>query len=410
MPSTQYSSEPDTDSRTMPAVPVVKRGVRFAEDDKEDQIPLGYILRVKKKREDRAKFLQEEKERRIFEEERARQEEERLRREAERREWEDENKAWEREKKAMEEERRQRQYAEEVAAVRVRREASRSGFYVRPPLHETGPSRSREAKTAQSTLVIPHIPRRHTSEPGIATGIRGSPYAESPASSNPPSVNGGSPAASGYFSSRPPSINSANTTLSSAEDLQHRNNASKRSSSGSDHVTRHAGDRMSQAYYPVWPNGYLVPPILHMPSYHMNMPLLPPTPPFMMEQNRRSSHSRSKSRSSSPHQASSGSHNDSQERLSSPQRRNTSSSRPERQHHRRTSSSDDVMRDSQRHSLPNRRPESSVDIYNRRSSAPRSPHSQHPPVTSRSQSHAPVTLHYDARGRPPSNRRQSVIT
>ena len=110
MPSIYSSSELKTDSRTMPAVPTVKRGVRFAEDDQEDQIPLGYVLRIKKKHEERARFLQEEKERRAFEEERARQEEERLRREAERREWEKEKKAWEKEKKAMEEERRQRQH------------------------------------------------------------------------------------------------------------------------------------------------------------------------------------------------------------------------------------------------------------------------------------------------------------
>lgn len=414
MPCSNHSStEPEIESRTMPAVPTVKRGVRFAEDDKEDQIPLGYILRIKKKREDRAKFLLEEKERRVFEEDRTRQEEERLKREAERQEWDKEKKAWDKEKKAMEEERRRRQYAEEVVAARVRREASRSGFYVWAPSHETDPSQSREPKSGRSALDITHSPRSQASETVVMTGTPGSPYTASPASSNPPSANGGSPTASGYFSSRPPSVNSANTTLSSAEDLQqHRKNATKRSSLGSDHSIRQTGDRASQAYYPVWSSGYLVPPIAHMPSYPMNMPLLPPTPPFMMEQNRRSHspNSRSKSRSSSPSQIPNGSHNGSQERLSSSRRSDLSSPRSERQHHRR-GSSDDAMRDGQKLSLPNRRPGSAVETYNGRSTTQRNQQSSHPPVTSRSQSFgATSTLHHDSPGRAPSNRRQSVIT
>jgi len=369
-------------------------------------------LRIKKKREERARFLQEEKERRAFEEERARQEEERLRREAERREWEKEKKAWEKEKKAMEEERRQRQYAEEVVAARIRREAARSGFYVPPPTHETSAPRLRESNSARSTLDIPHIPRRQSSEPAVMVGGSGSPYGASPTSSNPPSANGGSPAASGYFSSRPPSINSANTTLSSAEDLQqHRKNAGKRSSSGSDHPLRQGGDRTSQSYYPAWSTSHLVPPVPPMPSYHMNMPLLPPTPPFMMEQNRRSHspNSRSNSRSSSLHKPS-GSFNGSTERLSSSQRSNTSSTRPELQHHRR-GSSDDALQDTERPSLPDRRSGSAVDIHNRRSNPQRSQQSQHPPVASRSQTlWATSTPPHDSRGRTPSNRRQSVIT
>jgi hypothetical protein len=312
----------------------------------------------------------------------------------------------------MEEERRQRQYAEEVAAARIRREASRSGFYIPPPSEETR-SQPREAKPSRSTLDIPRIPRRQASEPAVATGGSGSPYSASPVSSNPPSANGGSPSASGFFSSRPPSINSANTTLSSAEDLQqHRKNVNKRSSSSSEHPSRQMGDRTSQPYYPAWSTGYLMPPVPYMPSYHMNMPLLPPTPPFMMGQNRRSHspNSHSNSHSSSPRQKPSGlPSNSSTERLSSSQRSHTSSTRPELQHHRR-GSSDDALSDVQRPSLADRRSGSAAEIHSRRSNAQRSQQS-HPPVASRSQSMwATLPSPHDSRGRDPSNRRQSAVT
>jgi hypothetical protein len=197
--------------------------------------------------------------------------------------------------------------------------------------------------------------------------------------------------------------------LSSAEDLQqHRKNASKRSSLGSDLI--HAGDRTSQSYYPAWSSSYLATPVPPMPSYHMNMPLLPPTPPFMMEQNRRSHspNSRSNSRSSSPRQKPSAlPSNSSTERVPSPQRSNTPSTRPELRHHRR-GSSDDALGDVQRPSIPDRR--SAADIHNRKPNPQRSQQS-HPPVALRSQSlWATSTPPRDSRGRTPSNRRQSVIT
>ncbi|KAF8195801.1 hypothetical protein K438DRAFT_785004 [Mycena galopus ATCC 62051] len=94
---------------TPPAAPAptVSR-VRFVEDDKDNVIPLGYTLRLKKKREEKAKFLREEQERRAHEEERAKQEAERLKREQERNQWEEEKRAWEKEQRAMEEERKRR--------------------------------------------------------------------------------------------------------------------------------------------------------------------------------------------------------------------------------------------------------------------------------------------------------------
>ncbi|KAG7449111.1 uncharacterized protein BT62DRAFT_1002654 [Guyanagaster necrorhizus] len=104
-----------------------KRGVRFAEDGKEDKIPIGYVMRIKKQREAKAKFLREQQERRQFEEEKIRIEDERRKREQERIEWEKERQAWEKEKRAIEEERRKRLYAEELAAARMRRENQRHG-------------------------------------------------------------------------------------------------------------------------------------------------------------------------------------------------------------------------------------------------------------------------------------------
>ncbi|EEB90023.1 hypothetical protein MPER_11827, partial [Moniliophthora perniciosa FA553] len=105
----------------------VKRGVRFAEDEKEDNIPIGYVMRIRKQKEEKARFLREEKERRQFEEEKRKVEEERRRRDQERIEWEKERKAWERERKVIEEERKSRLYAEEIIASRQRAEGNRTG-------------------------------------------------------------------------------------------------------------------------------------------------------------------------------------------------------------------------------------------------------------------------------------------
>ncbi|KIK48969.1 hypothetical protein CY34DRAFT_67640, partial [Suillus luteus UH-Slu-Lm8-n1] len=113
--------------------PVVKRGVRFAEDGKDDQIPLGYVLRIKKRREEKAKFLREEREKRELEEGRRAREDKRMREEEHRlwdaqvRKQEEEHKARELHKKKMEEERRQQSYAAELQASRTRRDASRAG-------------------------------------------------------------------------------------------------------------------------------------------------------------------------------------------------------------------------------------------------------------------------------------------
>ena len=111
-------------SAAPPLKPALKQGVRFVEGEKEDRdehVPLGYVMRIKQKREEKARFLQAERQRRQHEEARRKHEEEK-------RKWEEERVAWEKEKRAMEEERKKRLYAEEVTAARTRRESQRVGF------------------------------------------------------------------------------------------------------------------------------------------------------------------------------------------------------------------------------------------------------------------------------------------
>ena len=54
-----------------------QQGVRFAEEEKDDGVPLGYVQRIKQKREEKARFLAAENERRKLDEERRRLDEER---------------------------------------------------------------------------------------------------------------------------------------------------------------------------------------------------------------------------------------------------------------------------------------------------------------------------------------------
>lgn len=329
-------SAPPAIPAVLPAAPIeppVKRGVRFQEDDKDDVIPIGYALRMKKRREEKAKFLQAENERRVLEEERLKLEEERRRRDAERAEWEAERRAWEREKKAMEEERKQRKYAEEVVAARARRESQRAGGV--PSMNNTssGGSAGGYFPTSPSSTSLHHaernkpatlresrrhsrpvydaalppsplpIPRRENSEPDLPTITRNngslprsSPYSTSspsPGSSRPPSIGGPTtpPVASG---SRPPSVYSSQEVSSSEDVRQHR--ASVAAASMLSGKKRHsltpsvAQHRTAAISYPVWsgsnPNLVMVPPMpTMMPAFvMMDMPLLPPTPPFMLHQ------------------------------------------------------------------------------------------------------------------------------
>ncbi|KAF5344132.1 hypothetical protein D9758_008863 [Tetrapyrgos nigripes] len=277
-----------------PAEPVSspKRGVRFADNDREDRednVPIGYVMRVKKQREEKARFLREEKERRMFEEEHSRVEEERLKRERQRNEWEKEKMAWEKEKRAMEEERKKRLYAEELVAARQRAESSRMGMKLssssaslRDPLERNVASTTTPRRYSRPGY---DSSPRQASEPN---GYQSSPNTSSPESSRPPSI-----AASSHNrnSSRPPSVHSSNTM--SLEDV--RNSQIRNSYNGSISSSRHGMDRSST--YSGWSasnTSLKIPPVPQIPPFAMDMPLLPPSAPFMMSQ-----HSRSRSRNSS---------------------------------------------------------------------------------------------------------------
>ncbi|KAJ7904603.1 hypothetical protein B0H14DRAFT_2663619 [Mycena olivaceomarginata] len=215
--------------------------VRFVEDDKEDVIPLGYALRLKKRREEKAKFLREEQERRVHEEAKAKQEEERLRREEERRQWEEEKRAWEKEKRAMEEERKRRIYAEEVVATRVRREQQRAGGGYGAGETSLAASSSttslRDERNKQDNrrysrpLHDQQGPWRQASEPAVpqhANTPSSSPHTSSPGSSRPPSIAGHQAGSLRGNSSRPPSVHNT-----SSEDVRQSTRSGKRSSMAS---------------------------------------------------------------------------------------------------------------------------------------------------------------------------------
>ncbi|KAL4242098.1 hypothetical protein ABKN59_000488 [Abortiporus biennis] len=302
--------------------PAARTGVRFAEDDRDDQVPLGYVLRTKRKREEKARFLEAEKQRRIHEEQRRKYEEERQKQEAERQKWEMERSIWEKERRAMEEEKKKRQYAEEVIAARSRREIQRLGALPRPGIdgafswdgdreHERE-VRGREARPSYSRMKYDSSsPRRQGSDQSLR-GLSPAVRHDSSGSSRPPSV-GGTGSASGSIrgSSRPQSMYS--TPHSSTPDVHSRE---RRESKGS-----YRGSIMSEssqrpyidqgAYmqsYPWTMNPAMVPPVPQLPTmqvvpvmpYMMDMPLLPPAPPFMMHQFGRPQQQRSYSSSPAP--------------------------------------------------------------------------------------------------------------
>ncbi|KAJ6598973.1 hypothetical protein DFH09DRAFT_1129697 [Mycena vulgaris] len=451
-------AEAPAPSPVSPVTPTTSR-VRFVEDDKEDVIPLGYALRLKKRREEKAKFLREEQERRAFEEERAKQEEERLRREHERRRWEEEKRAWEKEQRAMEEERKQRIYAEEVAAARLRREQQRAGggygannANVLAASSSTASLRDERNKDSGKYSRPFHDqqgPRRHASEPAVpqlANTPSSSPHTSSPGSSRPPSVAGHQTGTIGRASSRPPSVHT-----SSSEDARQPNgtSAGKRSSMASLPGKHPSFDRSST--YSMWSTSnptLLMPPVPPVPMYAMDMPLLPPTPPFMLHQYPRprsqnsqssspgrSSSSASPSRQRHPSNGSSDRVNVPQQQSSSPRRGSNPSSSPYRpdmtQTHQRRSS-DDARRASlppqkasqhdrgRLHPPSSMRSQSSTSLARGRPPLPSasqlqepSPWTAPPLTTSYSQqqlSPAAIINGYGARPPPPSTRRQTTIS
>ncbi|EGO01876.1 hypothetical protein SERLA73DRAFT_71036 [Serpula lacrymans var. lacrymans S7.3] len=330
-----------------------KRGVRFAEDDKDDQIPLGYVLRIKKKREEKAKFLREERERRIHEEEKRRQEEDRQKREAERREWEKE-------------------------PARARREASRAGQSFVPPSPARQPERSvvrqpsySRPQYGRSSSQRQHVPELVLSSPNP------SPNDGSPVSSRPPSITGALPATpvSQRGFSRPPSVYSAHT-LSSSEDVRARDGrrVSKRNSMIGDFTKQPLSPHMQPNFLPYpsqWGSIPPVPVLPSMPFYAVDMPLLPPSPPFMMQQYGRprsyNNSSQGQLSQSSPRQSTASlPRNNSVERMSN--RSSPSSPHTSLPHHQRRSSDEAVTRTVTQKPSIDRRLGSQPDLRDKRSS------------------------------------------
>ncbi|KAF8556952.1 hypothetical protein OG21DRAFT_423753 [Imleria badia] len=336
----QQPNGTETSGSTATNDPVPKRGVRFADDDgKDGQIPLGYVLRIRKNKEQKAQFLREERERRARAAQlsvenrrptaapqenrvsmvvaprqqpsrplislnepskprqpatvsRVLQEEERLRREAERVEMEKLRRSRELARKQAEE--RERRYAEELQATRARREASRAG---RPldsaslSARVTDRDHSASRDSMHASLGRSSMSHKHTPELVFSPV---SPLEGSPSSSVPATPG------SQYSFSRPPSLYSAHTT--SSEDVRGREGklASRRMSVASDSAK---GMLLHPPYDPrapfnpyAWtnvPSVPFIPPVPPMPAipmvngvpfYGMDMPLLPPTAPFMMSQ------------------------------------------------------------------------------------------------------------------------------
>ncbi|KAI0092029.1 hypothetical protein BDY19DRAFT_575540 [Irpex rosettiformis] len=476
-PSELTSSVSSPNTATSPAMEIPKVGVRFADDEKDENVPLDYVMRIKQARDQKAKFLAAERarrqsvqgplrpssvrpsldnpqqmredlkrvaeERRRLEEEKKRYETERRRQEEERMLYEKERAAWEREKKHAEEERKHRAYADEVADARRRRESSRQGSVTK--IENMGSwtgdrEKERERKESQFRPQYSRakyddasiVSRREVSDAsygGSSTNLRlHIPPNSSPGSSRPPSIATGSV----RDSSRPPSMYSTPPSSASAIDVRQRreSKASRRTSFMSDGSALGAQQMFMQSGMPsTYPWG--VPPVpaipavmnmnmmpgvmpMPMPMMQMqmpmmpysDMPLLPPSAPFMQQGGPRQqrSHSASPTRStpgsdrghsaagwSSPH----GSHH-----------RMPSDELPKRQQMNRSSS----YATSPPSSLPKQSP-STTSLQSGRLQSPSSasyrqshtPPVRPTPVQSRSQ---PA---FQNLSRPPSDRRQTVI-
>ncbi|KAI9507922.1 hypothetical protein F5148DRAFT_46816 [Russula earlei] len=190
-------------SEFMPATSAVsspRRGVRFADNlDKEDQVPLGYVLRHRKRREEKTLFIQREQERREHEEEKRRHE-------AERQQWEQEKRQWQKEKRSIEEAKRQKQYAEEINAARVRRET----LYVLP----SSQAREQDRKPREAYSRPVYDPRRQIEPLSQAH----QPHPRNDSSSSSKQGNLPQSESAGLLTSRPASTHS----IASSEDIRSR--------------------------------------------------------------------------------------------------------------------------------------------------------------------------------------------
>lgn len=244
-------------------------------------------MRIKRGREERAKFLELEKGRRALEEER-------LRHEAEKKRWEQEKRAWEAERKIAEEAKKKEQYQQEVIAARRRRESR---------IFKVGSSTDLPEIEPQSSWK-----QGNYSRPAYDALGRQNSDGPSPAVSHPPSRNEsfnssrGSLRPQSTHSAPPGSMDSLHTAPSMEDVVRMR---TRRTS-----MLPGTPPQMPMLMHPYgYPWGMPVMPqmpmqmpmVPQMPYYTMdNMPLLPPTAPFMMQQTAE----RRRSSSSSPNRIS----------------------------------------------------------------------------------------------------------
>jgi len=275
-----------------------RSSVRFdveEKEDKEDHVPLGQVMRIKRGREERAKFLELEKERRALEQER-------LKHQAEKRKWEQEKRTWEAERTAAEDDKKKRLYQQEVIAARKRRE-------------------TQMFKVNLSSVDLPEIEaqsgRRQGSysRPAYDTPRRESSDGSSPGVSHPPSRNDsfnslrGTSKPQSIHSAPPPSLRSSHT-VSSVEDVAkmmgRRTSVLPETPPQSPMLMQPYGYPWGVPMMPQMPMQMSMPMPMQMapqmPYYTMdNTPLLPPAAPFMMQ---RTGDRRQSSSSSSPNRSS----------------------------------------------------------------------------------------------------------
>ena len=249
---------------------------------------------MKKKREEKAKFLRFEQLKRAKEEDEAQRLQEQDALERERRRL-----AKEREKKELD----KALYADAIVAARMRREGHRAGTIL--PSNTTNPliqspsvtsSRNSERNKPLTDSRRLSFKPPFDSPPTLSIPRRDldSPYYHhqtdsSPGSSRSPSINH-SPVSLSY-PSRPPSTYSAHT--SSSEDVRHQRNTKRDSVTATGVATTNSGPSSYHrppmgSSYPTWSgSSQTLPQVPSMPDFVHDMPLLPPTAPFMMS-NRKS--------------------------------------------------------------------------------------------------------------------------
>lgn len=320
----------------------------------------------------------------------------------------------------MEEERKQKLYAEEVAAARRRRESQRAGVAIKSSASSSSLTGEPDFQPARDTKrysrpVYDSI-RRQASDPLV-------PYSGSePPSPNTDSrlwLNSGSSQPGSRHNSRPSSLHSNYST----EDVLARGGGSgtksKRSSRGSVPSSRPPSERAS-----TWSSGHIppVPMLPAMPIFPIDTPLLPPAPPFMMQQYPRPSRQTYNSASPSPGKISGlpnghSSTQVNQQQLSSQRRPGSSSSSPGRQECQ--SNAPLLPLERQRRSSDDHKTSPSVTSHYSRSTSERTvtrSQARLPLPSSSSYLQLPTTSTYlnsslsSGLGQQPPNRRQATIS